>query len=94
MYKRTEQALINSTPPPLCTCMFKAQFGRAEYSDIAFAITTRIDSAGCFGVIEYQDMDKQEPIVLGWSRDNKGKVTNRHAVEIAQPLSNQFVDML
>lgn len=58
MYKRTKQALINSTPP-LCTCMFKAQFGRAEYSDVAFAITTRIDSAGCFGIIEYQDMNKQ-----------------------------------
>lgn len=56
MYKRTKQALINSTPP-LYTCMFEAQFGKAEYSNIAFAITTRIDSAGCFGVIEYQDMD-------------------------------------
>jgi hypothetical protein len=35
--------------------MFQAQFGVAKYSDIAFAITTRIDSAGCFGIIEYQD---------------------------------------
>ena len=34
--------------------MFKAQFGKAEYSkDIAFAISTRIDAAGCFGFIEY-----------------------------------------
>ena len=34
--------------------MFKAQFGKAEYSrDIAFAISTRIDAAGCFGIIEY-----------------------------------------
>lgn len=33
--------------------MFKAQFGKAEYNEIAYAITTRIDSAGCFGVIEF-----------------------------------------
>lgn len=33
--------------------MFKAQFGEAEYSDVAFTISTRIDAAGCFGVIEY-----------------------------------------
>lgn len=52
MYKRTSKALANSTPPNY-TCMFKAQFGKAEYCDIAFAITTRIDAAGCFGVIEY-----------------------------------------
>lgn len=53
MYKRTKQALLNTPPPPRTTCMFKAQFGVAKYSDIAFAITTRIDSAGCFGIIEY-----------------------------------------
>lgn len=88
MYKRTKQALINSTPP-LYTCMFEAQFGRAEYSDIAFAITTRIDSAGCFGVIEYKDMNKEEPIVLGWTRDDKGKVTNRHAVDIANCVTKE-----
>lgn len=35
--------------------MFKAQFGKAEYNEIAYAITTRIDSAGCFGVIEFFD---------------------------------------
>lgn len=33
--------------------MFKAQFGEAEYSDVAFTISTRIDAAGSFGVIEY-----------------------------------------
>lgn len=54
MYKRTEKALINNPPPPY-TCMFEAQFGKAEYSDIAFAITTRIDAAGCFGIIEYEE---------------------------------------
>ena len=55
MYNRTKEALLNS-PPPHCTCMFKAQFGNAKYSDIAFAITTRIDATGCFGIIEYDDM--------------------------------------
>lgn len=54
MYKRTKQALLN-TPPPRATCMFEAQFGVAKYSDIAFTITTRIDSAGCFGIIECQE---------------------------------------
>lgn len=55
MYKRTEKALFNTPPPKPVTCMFKAQFGKAEYNEIAYAITTRIDSAGCFGVIEFID---------------------------------------
>lgn len=54
MYKRTKKALMN-TPPPRHTVMFKAQFGNAQYSDIAFSITTRIDASGAFGVIEYKD---------------------------------------
>lgn len=61
MYKRTEESL-RITPPPPYTCMFKSQFGKAEYNEIAYAITTRIDAAGCFGVIEYIDNknDKKE----------------------------------
>jgi hypothetical protein len=55
MYKRTEKALLNTPPTKPVTCMFKAQFGKAEYNEIAYAITTRIDSAGCFGIIEFAD---------------------------------------
>ena len=32
--------------------MFKAQFGRAEYSDIAFSITTRVDNSQAYGIVE------------------------------------------
>lgn len=69
MYKRTEKALFNTPPPKPVTCMFKAQFGKAEYNEIAYAITTRIDSAGCFGVIEFFDN----------KLDNNGRERNNSA---------------
>jgi DNA (cytosine-5)-methyltransferase 1 len=68
--------------------MFKAQFGRAEYSDIAFAITTRIDSAGCFVVIEYEDMNK-ELYGYGRRRGADGKVERRFLNEYTNSLHGQ-----
>lgn len=68
--------------------MFEAQFGKAEYSDIAFAITTRIDSAGCFGVIEYQDMNK-ELYGYGRRRGADGKVERRFLNEYTNSLHGQ-----
>lgn len=88
MYKRTKQAIIDNPPDSnIDICMFDAQYGRVEYQDISFAITTRTDSSGAQGIIESMKQNQQieitEPIVLGWSRDNKGKVVNRHPVEVA-----------
>lgn len=50
MYKRTKEAIDNH-PPSERNVMFKAQFGNAQYSDIAFSITTVVDSSGAYGVI-------------------------------------------
>ena len=50
MYKRTEKAIINN-PPKKVNVMCKAQFGKAEYSDIAYTISTRIDSSGAYCLI-------------------------------------------
>ena len=32
-------------------------------------------------------IDKKEPIVLGWTRDEKGNVVNRHPVEVANTVT-------
>ena len=41
-----------NTPPIRGGVMFKAQFGKAEYSDIAFSITTRVDNSQAYGIVE------------------------------------------
>lgn len=50
MYKRTKKSIINH-PPDRGWVMVDAQFSKAKYSDIAFAITTRVDSNGAYYVI-------------------------------------------
>jgi DNA (cytosine-5)-methyltransferase 1 len=68
--------------------MFKGQFGKAEYSDIAFSITTRIDAAGCFGIIEYNntsdDLETMEEVIqvgnivddtdIGFKNPQRGRI--------------------
>lgn len=78
--------------------MVKAQFDCAEYSDIAFTIPTRIDANGTYYLIEDMNNKQEECTnaittvqndnlvqreVLGWSRDEKGNVIDRHPVEVA-----------
>ena len=68
--------------------MFKAQFGNAKYSDIAFAITTRIDATGCFGIIEYDDMKDFKG--YGRSRSQTdGYVLTRHFNDYVNCLHTQ-----
>ena len=50
MYWRTLKALRDN-PPTKVNVMYDAQFGKVEYQDIAFAITTRTDASGAQGVV-------------------------------------------
>ena len=59
--------------------MLKAQFGRCEYSDIAFAITTRIDASGASFLIEETDKEMNEEIKTKVALTlNEGKWQNMH----------------
>ena len=57
--------------------MFKAQFGNAKYSELAFAIPTRIDASGTYGVVEYKE-EKKEMIkdFLGYGRSRSSTESN------------------
>lgn len=57
MYKRTIDAVLAS-PPPQEVVMAKAQFGKAMYSRIAWAINTRVDASGTYFVnVKYYAKD-------------------------------------
>lgn len=75
MYKRTKKSLINN-PPTRGSVMVKAQFDRAEYSDIAFAIPTRIDASGTYYLIEDMNNENITTEVVGSL--NEGKWANMH----------------
>lgn len=75
MYKRTKKSIINN-PPTMGWVMVKAQFERAEYSDIAFAIPTRIDASGTYYLIEDMNNDNITTEVVGSL--NEGKWANMH----------------
>lgn len=74
MYKRTKKSLINN-PPTRGGVIVKAQFGCAKYSDIAFAIPTRIDASGTYYLIE--DMNDNITTEVVGSL-NEGKLANMH----------------
>lgn len=83
MYKRTKYA-IEANPPDVCmdVCMFNAQYNKAKYQEeISFTITTKTDSSGTQVILE--KMKQLDKVVLGWTRDAKGNIINRHPVEVA-----------
>lgn len=61
MYKRTIEAVLVS-PPPNQVVMAKAQFGKAMYSRIAYAINTRVDASGNYFVnVKHYAKDTRSP---------------------------------
>lgn len=58
MYKRTTEAIVKSIPENSKNgaYMVKAQFGIAHWEkDIAFCITSEVDSTGCYALVEIQN---------------------------------------
>lgn len=87
MYKRTKYAIEQNPPVCMYVCMCDAQYGNAEYEEeIAFTITTRTDSSGAQVILE--NMKQEDKVVLGWTRDAKGNVINRHPVEVANTVTS------
>ena len=58
-------------------------YNQSTNEDIAGTIIAGIQAKNHYFVTDMADMDNMDQQVLGWTRDEKGKVINRHPVEVA-----------